>query len=80
MWDPDQAGRVCVTSWEQQITDRHERGMMNVKLQWYPVKDGQVDLPLGAQIIDVRFEDTLGMGGGEEPAAVLVQVNEMPSE
>jgi hypothetical protein len=53
---------------------------MNVKLQWYPVNDGQVDLPLGAQIIEVRFEDTLGMGGGEQPVAVLVQVNEMPSE
>jgi hypothetical protein len=28
---------------------------MNVKLQWYPVKEGQVDLPLGAQIIEVPF-------------------------
>ena len=46
---------------------------MNVKLQWYPVKDGQVDLPLGAQSIEVRFEDPLGMGGGEQPVAVLVQ-------
>ena len=53
---------------------------MNVKLQWYPVTDGQVDLPLGAQIIDVRFENILGMGGGEQPVAVLVQVNQMPSE
>ena len=53
---------------------------MNVKLQWYPVEDGQVAPSLGAQIIDVRFENTLGMGGGEQPVAVLVQVNEMPSE
>jgi hypothetical protein len=53
---------------------------MNVKLQWYRVKEGQVDLPLGAQIIEVRFEDTLGMGGDEQPVAVLVQVNETPSE
>ena len=55
-------------------------GLMNVKLQWYRVKDGQVDLPLGAQIIEVRFEDKIGMGGDEQPVAVLVQVNEMPSE
>ena len=53
---------------------------MNVKLQWYPVKELQVDLPLGAQIIEVRFADTLGMGGDEQPVAVLVQVNEIPSE
>ena len=53
---------------------------MNVKLQWYPVTDGQVDLPLGARIIEVRFEDTLGMGGGEQPVRVLVQVDEVPSE
>jgi hypothetical protein len=53
---------------------------MNVKLQWHLVKDGQVDLPLGAQIIEVRFADRHGMGGNEEPVAVLVQVNETPSE
>ena len=53
---------------------------MNVQLQWHRVKDGRVDLPLGAQIIEVRFADTIGMGGDEQPVAVLVQVNEMPSE
>ena len=62
-------------------------------MMWYRVKDGQVvlvlrkertraqvDLPLGAQIIEVRFADTIGMGGDEQPVAVLVQVNEIPSE
>jgi hypothetical protein len=40
-WDlaPGRAGSVVI-SWESQITDRHEGGLMNVKLQWYPVKDG----------------------------------------
>jgi hypothetical protein len=52
---------------------------MNVKLEWYRVEDSQVDLPDGAQIIDVRFADKLGMGGGEQPAMVLVQINENPS-